>query len=143
MSTKLRETINRGNNMDYHFPSTASRILQVAVIVLTVITVVIHFFIGITYLSEPNVLVFAILFILNSAGFTVLLAGLFTRLVPILSSNRALAHYTMMAFAAVTILAYVFVSGILSGEPSNPIAIAALIDESLLILATYLHLKAL
>ncbi len=140
MSTKLREAINRGNNMDYHFPSTASRSLQVAIIVLAMITAVVHFFIGITNLSVP---VLAILFILNSAGFTVLLAGLFTRLVPILSSNRALAHYTMMAFAAVTILAYVYVSGILSGEPSNPIAIATLMDEILLILATYLHLKAL
>ncbi len=129
--------------MDYHFPSTASRILQVAVIVLTVITVVNHFYLGMANLSKPDMQVLAILFILNSAGFTVLLAGLLTRLVPILSSNRALAHYTMMAFAAVTILAYVFLSGIISGEPPIPIAIATLMDEILLILATYLHLKAL
>mgnify|MGYP001618225072 FL=1 len=127
--------------MDIHSPSTTSRILQIAAIVLTVITAVNHLFIGIANLGAPDTLVLAVLFILNAAGFAVLLAGLSTRLVPVLSGNRILAHYAMIAFTVVTIMAYVFMSGILRGEPPMPMAIVTKIDELLLILATYLHLR--
>lgn len=127
--------------MDIHSRPATLRILQIVVIFLAVITAVNHLFIGIANLGAPDMLVLAVLFILNAAGYAVLLAGLFTRIVPILSGSRMLAHYAMIAFTAVTILAYVLMSGILRGEPPMPVAIATNIDEGLLILATYLHLR--
>jgi len=72
--------------------------VQIGIIILTLVTAAIHIFLGLT-LPSP-------LFILNGIGFLVLLAGLFLN-VPFARDNRNLVRWVMMAFSAVTVLAWV------------------------------------
>ena len=114
--------------------------LRWAVIGLTVVTALIHLAIGLGAVGGPmNTL--GILWLLNFAGYSVLLGG-FLGVTPVLKDNKTLTHYALMGFAAVTIVAYVLMSGVLSGEPVTPFAIIDKVDEVLLIIATYMHLKA-
>src|SRR5687767_698537 len=109
--------------------------LRWAVIVLTVITAAIHLFLGVTNISNPDMVPLNYLFILNSIGYITLLLGVLGKL-PFLPSN--LSHYLLMAFAAVTIAAWVF----MSGDFGNTLALITKVVEVLLIIATFLHLRA-
>jgi hypothetical protein len=115
--------------------------LRWAVIVLTVITALIHLAIGLGAVTTGQMQTLGILWLLNFAGYSVLLGG-FLGVTPVLKDNKTLTHYALMGFAAVTIVAYVLMSGILNGEPITPFAIIDKVDEVLLIVATYMHMRA-
>lgn len=120
--------------------TTVPRILRISLIILTLFTAINHLFIGSNILKEPDEMMLGVLFILNGIGFIILLTGILTTFVPILSSNKLLSHYVMIVYTVVTVLAYVIMSGILSGEPPTLIALMTKVDELLLIAVTYLHL---
>ena len=111
--------------------------LRLAVIVLTVITALIHLFLGVISLTGGDMM-FGVLFLLNGIGYLVLMAGVVTDSVPILSDNKPLAHYALIAFALVTIIAYLVINGFDFGA----MGIISKVDELLLIIATWLHLNA-
>lgn len=83
---------------------TQSRLgaVQIGIIILTLVTAAIHLYLGLT-LPFPQL---KTLFILNGIGYLVLLAGLFLN-IPFARDNRNLVRWAMIAFAAVTILAWV------------------------------------
>ena len=98
--------------------------LRGAIIVLSVITAVIHF----TRISA------GIPFLLNAVGFLVLAAAVVLE-PAFLAGRQRLVQYAMMAFAAVTILAWVAI-----GDKSLPDGLTgyiAKIDELLLIVAVF------
>jgi hypothetical protein len=72
---------------------------QYAIIALTLVTAVIHLFLGFT--SEG---MFQILFILNGLGYIALLVGLY--FVPQLADKRSLVRYALLGFTAVTFILY-------------------------------------
>ena len=74
--------------------------LQWGIVGLTVLTAVIHLFLGIT----SGIPMFLVLFILNGIGYLVLIAALF--FLKMFATNRSLIRYALMAFAAVTIVLY-------------------------------------
>jgi hypothetical protein len=80
--------------------TTQSRIgaLQIGIIILTLATAVIHF-----TLNFPDVL-----FILNSLGYLSLLAAYFLP-IGIFQERHNLVRWAFIAFAAVTIIAWVFI----------------------------------
>lgn len=73
---------------------------QWGIVALTVITAVIHLFLGIT----SDMPMFLILFILNGIGYLVLIAALY--FLKIFAANRNLIRYALMAFTAVTLVLY-------------------------------------
>src|SRR5689334_3151325 len=78
--------------------------LQLAIIVLTVVTALIHLFLGFSFLSfGPSLL--PILFILNGIGYLGLL-GLLYLPIDAVASYRSMVRWALIAFAAVTIVAF-------------------------------------
>lgn len=75
-------------------------LLQIAIILLTVATAVIHLALGISFGDT--------LFILNGIGFLGLLAMLY---LPQLRAYQNYTRWALIAFAAVTILAWVVITG--------------------------------
>lgn len=112
--------------------------LRIAIIVLTIITALIHLALGVSYLGDATLRTLGILFILNCIGYLVLLASLFTKSVPFLSERSDLSHYLLIGFATVTIIAFFVINkldiGVMSGITK--------LDEVLLVIATYMHLRA-
>src|SRR5215472_6029002 len=98
---------------------TASRIgrLQIAIIVLAVITAVLHLFLGITISmaggSGPTgswlLQVLPMLFILNFLGYIILLVALY---VPQLKLFQHSIRWVLIVFTAVTISAYFVIDGL-------------------------------
>jgi succinate dehydrogenase hydrophobic anchor subunit len=121
--------------------SSTPRALGIALTILTLITATNHLFIGMNTLSEPDMTVLGVLFILNGIGFVVLPAAILSGYVPVLSNRKKLAHYVMLAFTGVTLLAYIFLSGILKGKSPMPVAIITKVDEVILMVVTYLHMR--
>ena len=76
------------------------------------------------------------LFTLNGLGYLALLAALFLNL-PIVSKQQPLVHWAFMAFAAVTIVAW-----IVMGRPYTLLGYVTKLDEIVLIAALYMHLRA-
>jgi hypothetical protein len=113
--------------------------LRIAVIALTLVTAAVHLYLGTTNFSGP-MQTLGILWLLNGLGYLVLLGG-FLGITPVLKDNKSLTHYALMGFAAVTIVAWVLMSGVLRGEPAGVLAIITKVDEVLLIVAAYMHLK--
>lgn len=114
-------------------------VLRWAVIILTVVTALIHLALGIGgLLGQPDVL--SVLFIFNGLGYFALLAAVFLDM-PFFATRRALAHYLLMLFAAVTIVAF-FAINFSRLDQQGPAAIVTKGDELLLIVATFLHLRA-
>lgn len=108
--------------------------LRTAVLVLGLITALVHLVVlNISFVRDtgsPD-----LLFTLNGLGYLGLLAAFFGK-VPWLSQRRALLHYLFMAYAAVTILAWV------AGGARNFIGYATKLDELLLIASLWMHMKA-
>ncbi|MCA9939997.1 MAG: hypothetical protein KC418_15260 [Anaerolineales bacterium] len=75
-------------------------------IILTIVTGLIHLLLGIAFLGDGGTL--PILFILNGIGYLALLAGLYY--LPQLADQRSMIRYGLMAFTAVTIVAYFVVN---------------------------------
>jgi hypothetical protein len=111
--------------------------LRVAIIVLTIITAVIHLGIGAGSLGTGDT-TFGALFVLNGVGYLVLLAALFTKYIPVLSGQNTLSHYLMIGFAAVTIIAFFAINRLDISWVSG----LTKLDELLLIIVTYMHLRA-
>ena len=76
---------------------------QIVIVVLTVLTAVLHLVLGVRMLND----MLGILFILNFIGYLALVVGLY--FVPQLAPQRSLIRYALIAFTAVTVIAWVFV----------------------------------
>jgi hypothetical protein len=116
--------------------------LRIAIIVLTLITSVIHLALGIMDFTSGAPTSLALPFIANGIGYLALLAALFMN-VPYFSTHRDIAHYLLMAFAAVTLIAFFVVNRSDLASAFGPAAIIAKSAEVLLIIATFLHLRAI
>jgi hypothetical protein len=114
--------------------------LRLTIIILTVITACIHLFLGATTLRVTEMQTLASLWLLNGVGYLVLL---FVGFAPVegLPIPRHLAHYALMGFAAITIVAWVLMSGVLKGEPVGVIAPIDKVVEVLLIAALAMFLR--
>ena len=75
-------------------------LLQIGIVILTVITALIHLFLGIGFF--PGFL--GIMFLLNGIGYLVLLAALY--FIPQLAARRGLIRWLMIAFTALTFVLY-------------------------------------
>jgi hypothetical protein len=115
--------------------------LRIVIIVLTLITAGIHLWIAISQLASGNTTALTIPFIGNGTIYLLLLLALFAN-VPYFSTHRDVAHYLMMAFAAVTFIAFFVANGSHLSESLGPLSITAKVDELLLIIATFMHLRA-
>jgi hypothetical protein len=111
-----------------------SSTLRTLIILFTMITAVIHLVLGLGSLGDGF---FGVLFILNAIGFLVLLVALL-RPFAFLEGQEKLVHYGFMAFAAVTIIAWL----VLSGDFTAALDVVTKIDELLLIVVLWLHLQA-
>jgi hypothetical protein len=76
---------------------------QIGIIVLTIATALIHLILA--FVFPPM----QILFILNAAGFLILLVAYF---LPQLAGYRNITRWLLIAFAAVTIVGYFVVNGV-------------------------------
>ncbi len=108
--------------------------LRTLILVFTLITAFVHLTLGIGSLSEGF---FGILFILNAIGYVVLLVALL-RPFAFLQGQGRLVHYALMAFAAVTIIAWL----VMNGDFTSLIGVVTKLDELLLIVVVWLHLRA-
>ncbi len=79
--------------------------MQIGIIVLTIATALIHLVLAFVY-PDPQMMV---LFILNAAGFLILLVAYF---LPQLAGYRNITRWLLIAFAAVTIIGYFVVNGV-------------------------------
>jgi hypothetical protein len=121
--------------------------LRIAVIVLTAITLLIHAYLGFGGLLRggftsprgPNML--AILWALNSLGYLGLLV-VFMGYVKVAFLQGKTINWALIVFAFVTILAFVFMSGVLRGDFGNKLGLATKADEILLMIAAYMHMRA-
>ena len=110
----------------------SSSTLRILVLIFGAITALVHLSLGIRFLGGGTL---PILFLLNAAGYAILTAVVVFDLLP---AQRALAHYALMAFAAVTIVAYF----VMNGFGADPTGLITKLDEVLLIIVTFLHLRA-
>lgn len=105
--------------------------LRLAIAVLTAITAVIHLFLGIGDLGNT----LGILFLLNGLAYLALLAAFWF---DIPQGQGRLVQWALIAFAAVTIVAYFAVND----APLNSVfGLVTKVDELLLIIATYMHMQ--
>jgi hypothetical protein len=111
--------------------------LRIAIIVLTLITALIHLGLGISHIIGGAAGGLDYMFIANGIGYLALLAALFMD-VPYFSNHRDVAHWLLIVFAGVTVIGYFALNGI----QADPIGIPTKIVEMLLIIATFLHMRA-
>ena len=110
--------------------------LRILVLIFGIITALVHlYYLGFRSLGDPNAMPPGILFVLNGLAYIVLIVVVAFDLLP---KQRALAHYALIAFTAVTIIAYFVVNKGIGG----PLGWITKLDEMALIIVTYLHLKA-
>jgi len=74
---------------------------QLGIIILTVLTALIHLFLGFNSLGDGF---FGVVFILNGLGYLALLIGLY--FLPQLAGQRPLLRWALLAFTAVTFILY-------------------------------------
>lgn len=114
--------------------------LRLAIIITTVLTAVIHLYLGV--IQVLGGMMGGIIFLLNAGGFSGLLAlfmGWLPFKVPMLSDNKTNLHYAFMGFSAVTIVAYFVVNG--GAAFMNPVGLFTKAVEVVLIVALWLHLQ--
>lgn len=109
--------------------------LRILVLIFGIITALVHLLLGFGSWGNPDASPPAILFILNGISYIVLTAAVAFDLLP---KQRALVHYALIAFAAVTIIAYFVANGGIGG----PMGWITKLDEVALIIVTYMHLRA-
>jgi hypothetical protein len=105
-------------------------VLRGVILVTGLITAGVHLFMNVVMGH------FDLLFTLNGLGYLGLLAAFFFNL-PWISRQRTLLHYLFMLYAATTIVAW-----FIMGSMTDPIGISTKIDEAILIVALFLHLRA-
>ena len=104
---------------------TRVRTSQIALIVLTVITALIHFQ---RAMADPDI---RILFLLNGLGYFALLAAFY---LPAFQRFHSLVRWTFIVYTAITILLY-FVWGVMSGEWTIPLGpIAKLVEAAMIVI---------
>ena len=108
--------------------------LRTLIVVFTLITALIHLILGI---GSLGVGFFGILFLLNAIGYIVLLVALL-RPFSFLQGQERLVHFAFMAFAAVTIIAWL----VMNGDFTSILVVVTKVDELLLIVVLWLHLQA-
>ena len=74
---------------------------QLGIIILTILTALIHLFLGFSSLGDGFM---GLIFILNGLGYLALLAGLF--FIPQLAGQRPLIRWAFIGFTAVTFILY-------------------------------------
>jgi hypothetical protein len=97
--------------------------LQWVIIALTLVTAVIHLFLGLSFGD--------MLMLMNSLGYLGLLAGYFLPL-PVIKLKRDWIRWAFVAYTAVTIVAYFVSQGLVEGLQS-PLGIATKVVELALI----------
>ncbi len=105
--------------------------LRAVILVTGLITAVVHLVLLNFVMGKID-----ILFTLNGLGYLALLAALFLNL-PVVSKQQPLVHWAFMAFTAVTIVAW-----IVMGRPYTLLGYLTKLDELILIVALYMHLRA-
>jgi hypothetical protein len=114
----------------------SQRTLRIAILVLGLFTAIVHLIVlpllgGFFPLSDLDYL-----FLLNGAGYFVLLTVFFTN--PQFDRGRTpLLHYAFMGYALATIIAW-----FLLGDMSDKLAWVTKLDEVLLIVALFLDMRA-
>jgi len=113
--------------------------LRILIIVTAVVTALVHLALGLAGIfgGAPGALSY--LFVLNGLGYLALLAALFVPNVPVFANNRALAHYLMIAYAALTFVLYFMLNGF---SHLGAAAIVAKLAELILMASTWMHLRA-
>jgi hypothetical protein len=116
--------------------------LRWLIIIATVVTALVHLALGLAGIFGGSPGGLDIAFVLNGLAYLTLLAALFFFTVPVLSANKRLTHYLLIALGAVTfILFFVFNwQHVLVGEV-GPAAIVAKIADLTVVITTALHLK--
>jgi hypothetical protein len=109
--------------------------LRIAVIALTLVTSIVHLYLGVSSLGDNSMRTLTILWLLNGVGWLVLLGGVLG-ITPILKNYNTLSHYALIAFAAATIIAW-----FVMGDRTEIFGIVTKVIEILLIIATYMHLR--
>ncbi len=109
--------------------------LRILVLIFGIITALVHLFLGFGSWGNPDAVPPGFLFVLNGIAYIVLVVVVAFDLLP---KQRALVHYALIAFTAVTIIAYFVVNGGLGG----PLGWITKLDEVALIIATFMHLRA-
>lgn len=113
--------------------------LRIVIIIVTTITALVHLALGAAGIAGGEAGPLNIAFVLNGIGYFVLLAGVFTAMVPVLSGNKGLAHYALIAFTAVTFVLYFVFNGF---SHLGAAAIVSKLAELLLVITAFLHLNA-
>ncbi len=117
-----------------------NKFLNISIILLTLITLINHFFIGLMLVGENDTQVLGGLFILSAFGLGILLASIFTSYIPLLSAKPVMAHGLFLEFTIFLIAAYI-VSLFITDDEIMPGAIITKIDEILLVGALYFNLR--
>ena len=107
--------------------------LRILIIVTAVVTALVHLALGVGGILTIGV---------NTLGvlcYLALLAALFVPNVPVFADNRALAHYLMIAYAALTFVLYFMLNGF---SHLGAAAIVAKLAELILMSSTWMHLRA-
>ncbi len=114
--------------------------LRWVIAILTIITALVHLFLGISGIANPQFSMGAMsyIFVLNGLGYLGLLAALLVRGFPFFSTQPALTHWLFILYTAVTFVLYFVFNGFSFG----PAAIVAKLAELLLIVALFLHMGA-
>ena len=107
--------------------------LRLLVALFALITALIHLSLGIRDFTATTL---GKLFVLNSLSYLILLAAFWFDMP---KGQSRLVHYALIAFAAVTIVAFFVVNGRFAF--SSTLGLIAKADEVLLIIVTYLHLQ--
>jgi hypothetical protein len=108
------------------------RSLRIIIVVTGLFTALVHLFV-LNYLMYTGAGHLDLLFSLNGIGYLTLL-GLFTLEPAFLVEQWEFLHYTFMAFAAVTIIAFLIL-----GNPADVLGWITKADELILIVALWLH----
>lgn len=108
--------------------------LRTGMIIFTVITALVHLFLGVNGLRKGEFELLNILWTLNGLGYLGLLAA-FLGYVPFFKGKQV--EYVLMAFALITIVAWVFM-----GTLTDKVAWVTKADEVLLLITTFMHTRA-
>jgi hypothetical protein len=115
--------------------------LRIAIIALTLITAIVHLALAVMDFMSGNAGGLSYAFISNGIGYIALLAALFAD-VPYFRDHRDVAHWLMIAFAGATLIGFFVVNASHLPDALGPAAIISKLAEVLLIIATFLHLRA-
>jgi hypothetical protein len=112
----------------------SKNLLRLLIAITGVITALVHLYLGISYLSDR----LGPAFLLNGITYLVLVAAVVFS-PSFLQGRERLVHYILMGFAALTIVLWFLFN---QENLVDPVGIFTKVDELLLILFTWLHLRA-